>query len=282
MLGALAVLARGPSRLLFGAGFVADIVAKAGHVLVLFDAPKPLSVAWIVGALSWHERAAYHVDTALVSLWPFGCCALAWWAFCGPKANGPDETEPPQSESYTGVDDESDSRGSMTAGPLAVKAQKANGPDEAEPLGRGFRGGLGVRCRGPSGTDGGQLPGTRSMTLGPLAVKAILAAWLIFSLTMAFAFPLPKGWTAPTLHVVHITCAAVAGLAAMLGRRRRRERPAVVASYLLAGQLAVGLVGPFAKGAPWEPSGWDVARVGYTTLFLLLLVQHAAWLRPRR
>jgi hypothetical protein len=218
--------------LLFGAGFVADVVAKAGHVLVLFDAPKPLSVAWIVGALSWHERAAYHVDTALVSLWPFGCCALAWWAFCGPKANGPDETEPPQSESYTGVDDGSDSRGSMA--------------------------------------------------LGPLAVKAILAAWLIFSLTMAFAFPLPKGWTAPTLHVVHITCAAVAGLAAMLGRRRRRERPAVVASYLLAGQLAVGLVGPFAKGAPWEPSGWDVARVGYTTLFLLLLVQHAAWLRPRR
>ena len=228
LLGALAVLARGPVRLLFGAGFVADVVAKAGHVLVLFDAPKPLSVAWIVGALSWHERAAYHVDTALVSLWPFGCCALAWWAFCGPKANGPDETEPPQSESYTGVDDGSDSRGSMA--------------------------------------------------LGSIAVKAILAAWLIFSLAMAFAFPLPKGWTRPILHAVYIACAALSGLGIMLGWPRRREPDAVVASWLFAGQVAVALVGPFVR-APWEPGGWDVARVAYITLFSLLLVRFVR-LRP--
>lgn len=229
LLGALAVLARGPVRLLFGAGFVADVVAKAGHVLVLFDAPKPLSVAWIVGALSWHERAVYHVDTALASLWPFGCCALAWWAFCGPrKANGPGGTEPPQSESYTGVDDGSDSRGSMA--------------------------------------------------VGSIAVKVIFAAWLAFSAGMALAFPLPRGWTAPILHAVYIACAAISGLALMLGWLRRREPDAVVASWLFAGQTAVALVGPFVR-APWEPGGWDVARVAYVTLFSLILVRFVR-LRP--
>lgn len=278
LLGALVVLSRGPARWLFGAGFVADVVAKAGHVLVLFDAPKPLSVAWITGALSWHERAAYHVDVMLVSLWPFGCCALAWWAFCGPKANGPDGAEPPQSESYTGVDDGSDSRGSMAGIVPTVKAQKANGPDESEPPGRVSTGE--VQHRGPREGLEGQLPGALSMTLGSHAVKAILASWLIFSLAMAVLFPLPRGMTQHVLHAVYLALAALSALSLMLGWSRRRERGAVAASWLFAGQVVVALIGPFIK-SPFEPGGWDVARWGYCTLFLLLLVRHVLWLRPR-
>lgn len=237
LLGALVVLSRGPVRMLFAAGFAADVVAKAGHVLVLFDAPKPLSVAWITGALSWPERVAYHVDTTLLASWPFGCCALAWWAFCGPRqAEGPDRSEPSSSRRY--------------ASPPSHSADAAPGPDD----GRG------------------------TMRLGPHAVKALLAAWLIFSLAMALAFPLPRGWTQPILHAVYLGCAALSGLVLMLGWPRRREPDAVVASWLFAGQVAVALVGPFVR-APWEPGGWDVARVAYITLFSLLLVRFVR-LRP--
>lgn len=224
---------------LFVAVAVANVAVRLGQVFVLDGATKPFAGL---------ARGVYHVETALVAWWPMSCCALAWWAFCGPRqAEGPDRSEPSSSRQH--------------APSLSTSADAASS--------------LGV----PEDT---RRDGPERMRLGSIAVKVILAAWLIFSAAMAVLFPLPRGMTAPILHIAHITCAAVAGLAVMHGRRRRRERPAVVASYLLAGQLAVGLVGPFAKGAPWEPSGWDVARVGYTTLFLLLLVQHAAWLRPRR
>ena len=248
LLGALVVLSRGPVRLLFAVGFVADVVAKAGHVFVLSDAPKPLSVAWITGALSWPERAAYHVDVMLVSLWPFGCCALAWWAFLGPqKAEGPDRSEPSSSSPASDGDQKHTARVARPDSP-ALSA--------------------------------GHRQGAVSVRIGSHAVKVIFAAWLIFSAAMAVLFPLPRGWTQTILHAVYLGCAALSALALMLGWPRRREPDAVVASWLFAGQAAVSIVGPFVR-APWEPGGWDVARVGYITLFSLLLVRFVR-LRPRR
>lgn len=107
----------------------------------------------------------------------------------------------------------------------------------------------------------------------------ILALWLAFSAAMALAFPLPKGWTAPVLHVAHLACAAVSGLAVMLGWERRREPPAVVAFGLFGAQVVIALVGPFAKGAPWEGADWYVARAGYSFGFAMLCALHVFWFR---
>lgn len=251
LLAALAVLARGPVRLLFAAGVVADVVVRLGQVFVLEGAPKPFAGL---------ARGVYGVEVGLVALWPFGCCALVWWVFLGPqKAEGPDRSEP----SSRGV-------GSAPPGPHAEGVGFGNDREQ-----------LGTPRRSPTSPLRGPRSTGPESTAGPLAVKVTLAAWLAFSAAMALWFPLPRGMTAKVLLAVHVGMVALSALPMMLGWSRRRERPAVVASWLFAGQTAVALVGPFVR-EPWEPGGWDVARVGYVTLFLLLLAQYAAWLRPRR
>lgn len=216
-----------PVAALFALAVVADVVVRLGQALVLEGAPKPF-----VGL----ARAVYHVETALVTAWPAGCAALAWWAFTG-KAKGP--------------------RGAVPASPESDEARSSS-HGEAEPRAVGTQG-----------------------AVGSLAVKLLFAAWLAFSVGMAAAFPLPKGLTQPVLHGAHVACAALAGLAIMLGWRRRRERPAQVAAWLFATQTAIAIVGPFAR-APFEHDGWDVARWVYLTIFALLAARHAFWLRSRQ
>lgn len=156
--------------------------------------------------------------------------------------------------------------------------QKTKGEDHPSP--RACRDHGVNRTPQPSPDEGGVAPGACQPHAGPVA---ILAAWLAFSVAMAIAFPLPRGWTAPILHVAHVALAALSGLAVMLGFSRRREPAAVVASWLFAAQAPIALLGPFVRGRPWDTDGdWDLARVGYCAIFALLCIRYVFWLRSRQ
>ena len=74
-----------PLVTLLAFALASDVAVRAGAVLVLAGAPRPLA-GW---PLAW-----WRVETALVTGWPAALAVVAWWVFAGPqKPNAPDSSE---------------------------------------------------------------------------------------------------------------------------------------------------------------------------------------------
>jgi hypothetical protein len=103
----------------------------------------------------------------------------------------------------------------------------------------------------------------------PIVVAAVGAAWALVVLAVAVAHPLPRGWTAPLIHGCELAAVAV-GAAAVVrawtpGRRWARSPAHQAILVLLATELAVCVIGPFAR----DPfADWDAARVLYVLGFV--------------
>lgn len=114
------------------------------------------------------------------------------------------------------------------------------------------------------------------MPLRPTARRVVVAAWVAAVLALAAAFPLPRGWTAPALHV-GVIAASAAALGAVPGAWRRSWSAAHVAMLVVAVvELAVALVGPWVR-SPFTT--WHLAHVGYVVGFGTLAALQAVWLR---
>lgn len=104
----------------------------------------------------------------------------------------------------------------------------------------------------------------------------IFAAWLGAVVALVALFPLPVGWTKPTLHALE-GLAVVAALAAVPGAWRRRWSSAHVALLLLVAiELTVATIGPFVRD-PYR--NWHLARLGYVIGFAALAGYQALELR---
>lgn len=106
--------------------------------------------------------------------------------------------------------------------------------------------------------------------------RAIAGAWAATAAAFAAAFPLPRGMTAPALHVA-VVVAATAALAPIPGAWRRAWTSAHVAVLVLVGvELAVALAGPWIR-SPF--TDWHLAHVAYVIGFGTLTAIQAHWLR---
>lgn len=117
---ALAVWRLGRSALVVVLAYacVDNAVVEALHrFLFIGEAP----VWHAIQRHGWPARAAYHLETALVTGWPALLAGAAWMVFGAQKPSGPGETEPLTRPWYSG--DRPARAAKMRPTPLAVKAR---------------------------------------------------------------------------------------------------------------------------------------------------------------
>lgn len=110
-------------------------------------------------------------------------------------------------------------------------------------------------------------PQVRNLWTVVTPCELIFAAWLIAAGGLAACYPLPRGWTAPTLHAVELLFVGVALAAVPRGWRSRaittREGQAI--GVLVVVELVVALLGAWAHGSQvFDRGAWDaLSRLPY-------------------
>lgn len=116
------------------------------------------------------------------------------------------------------------------------------------------------------------------------APRWIGAAWAVALAALVIAYPLPRGWTAPTLHALEL--GGVAAAAVPIARAWRSaslsSRAGVAVGLLVAVELAVSLLGAWGHGAGVFTRWDELARLPYAIGWSVLVVLFFSWGRPWR
>ncbi len=104
-----------------------------------------------------------------------------------------------------------------------------------------------------------------------------LAVWASWAVTMAALFPMGRAATASCLWLAQASALACCGVAVVRFWRRRWTRPAVAIGVLVAVEVALLLLGPWARDVFHD---WPrLARLPYLLGFGAVVALHAVWAR---
>lgn len=233
------------------------------------------------------RRVGYHVSVALSLGWPAALAAAAWRAFGATKGERPEPKSEPSScpdralppmrgrgarSPSTSASRVPDSTPIACAHSLVPRgAAQDELPQRTDP-----------RALGPA-----KLSSTLRALLAPVngsrrthPTDILAAVYLGAVVGLAGCYPLPRGMTAHVLTVWQVACVGLAVLAIARAWRRPWSRAAVCVGLLVAVELTLTVLGPWAHDVfrDWQ----RLARVPYLFAFGALAVVMGVWWRRGR